>query len=199
MRDDMELVKGDYQALVDEHAPDYPQCVGWRDQATQHEAYRELLSPGVGGCLFTKGNVLDIGCGRAYPLTMRGDAIRSYTGVDFIQYHIDYCLNKYGSLGNTTFICAEAIEWLEQQSEKWDTVIASGVLAHYTGKATRDLLSRMFYVTDPNGYMAFNWNKLTSSLRVNDMHNLLSDIGVERYILRHDYNPHDYTVLCYKD
>jgi SAM-dependent methyltransferase len=196
MRDDMELVKADYEALVNEHAPDYPQCVGWRDQATQHEAYSALLSPTAA---IKRGRVLDIGCGRAYPLTMDYvGPFTSYTGVDFMGYHIDYCKHKYGKLENIKFYEAEAIEWLEHQSDKWDTVIASGVLAHYSAVAVRDLLARMFYVTDVNGYMAFNWNRLTSSLRVPDVLIILNDIGVERYVLRHDYNANDYTVYCYK-
>lgn len=188
----LKQVHEDYEALVTGNAEYNSQREGWSSRGVQWQRIELLASDPNFRSL---GNVLDVGCGRGeFAKSITG--YRTYTGVDFVEDHITYAKSYFP---NTThrFHHAEAGGWLEEQSQKWDTVVASGLLAHHTPKTVRQLLALMWYVTDADGYMAFNINRATTSLRINDIFTILRDIGVDHYIIRHDYDVYDSTVYCY--
>lgn len=195
--DEVELVKGDYEALLQEHIGG-SMSMGWRSVDEQQMRFK-VLREVVDLHMDKLGHVLDVGCGRGEFFNTRGLMARGmnfYTGVDFMEPHVGYAKGKWGKFANTEFVQEDAITWLENAKPVYDTVIASGLFAHYSGATTFKLIERMWHVT--NRCLAFNWSKFTTVLRPSDVLRCFNQLDIDCYVLRHDYHPHDWTVYAYK-
>ncbi len=83
--------------------------------------------------------VLDLGCGGGGILSYLPD-IR-YTGVDLSPRAIASAQKRYGAKGR--FVCADVFDFLRQDGDRYDLVMAIGLLHHLNDGAVNDLFSEL--------------------------------------------------------
>ena len=73
--------------------------------------------------------VLDIGCGFGEISGMLGKICKSVVGIDLDRPKLQHALDHYSS-ENVTFICGDALTFLEENQQHYDVLICSHILEH---------------------------------------------------------------------
>jgi len=131
--------------------------------------------------------VLDIGCGTGYLLDYITKDIE-YHGYDLNQTYIDHAKNKYGERGS--FYCERVRNMELSENEKFDFVIAMGLIHHLNDQESIDLFSLAFNALKKNGKFL-----TLDGVFTNEQSNLA------KYILNNDRGKHvrtekEYIVLA---
>ena len=178
-----------------------PQSLLWKNRGAAHQRFRQFWAE----VDFTGKKVLDIGCGFGEFgkfLLKRYENV-DYTGIDTVSEFIEIAKKEVPS---GKFY----VENFNNLNDQYDVVIASGVLnsnmegqnLEYRKKA----IAKMFSLT--NNVLAFNMlgghpapiNAKTSNIYYSDSLEILEYCMslTRRVILRHHYNPKDFTIFLYK-
>ena len=180
-----------------------PKSLLWKNRGAAHQRFRQFWSE----IDFNNKTVLDIGCGFGELgkfLLKRYEGV-NYTGIDSVNEFIDIAKNQVpgGKFEAKDF---------NNLDYRTDIVIASGVLNSNMGGTLENLefrkkaIAKMFSLT--RSVLAFNMlgghpvpaNDKESNIYYSDSLEILEYCMslTRRVILRHHYNPKDFTIFLYK-
>lgn len=137
----------------------------------------------VNPTITTESKMLDIGCGTGYVLDYISMPI-DYLGYDLDPTYIDYAKQKYKGRG--LFFCERVNEMELKKGEKFDFVLAMGLLHHLDDKESTELFKTAFDVLKKGG------NFLTLDGVYTDEQSQLS-----KYVLKNDRGKHVRTEKAY--
>lgn len=80
-------------------------------------------------CIRPEHSIIDLGCKTGYDSFMLANACRKVVGIDYETQSIDVAKRRY-QRPNLTFIAAEGIAYLTDNTEQFDILILSHVLEH---------------------------------------------------------------------
>jgi len=177
--------------------------VGWGSQRSQERRFQILCSAGKLDGL----SILDFGCGTAalYAfLQDEGVEVGEYTGVDINQQMIDVCRERYPGV---EFICEDVLCESSLVSRRmFDYVMVSGALnltQNGHSEYVRLLLEHLFSLARKglavnflSAYAPF-YEEGEFYMNPAELLPFLFYLS-KKVTLRHDYMPHDFTVMVYR-
>lgn len=180
-----------------------PKSLLWKNRGAAHQRFRQFWSE----IDFNNKTVLDIGCGFGEfgKFILKRYEEVNYTGIDSVNEFIDIAKNQ---VPGGKFSVAD----FNNLDEQYDVVIASGVLNSNVGGQKENLefrkksIKKMFSLS--RSVLAFNMlgghpapeNDKKSNIYYSDSLEILEYCMslTRRVILRHHYNPKDFTLFLYK-
>lgn len=200
--DTTQKIKEGYQEKFQKYGVD-PKSLFWKGKGAAHQRFRQIWAE----IDFTNKSVLDIGCGFGEMgkfLTKRYEGV-NYTGYDIVPEFIEEAKKQ---LPDSHFEVKDLFK--DSIEEKFDVVIASGVLnsnVEDNMQYRKDAIGKMFGYT--NDVFVFNMlgnhpqpenNDTTSNIWYADSMEILEYCLTltRRVVLRHHYNPKDFTIFMYK-
>lgn len=197
-----EKIKEGYQKKFQKYGFD-PRSLYWKGKGAAHQRFRQFWAE----IDFTGKSVLDIGCGFGELgkfLLKRYEGVK-YTGIDITPEFIETAKKE---IPNGSFFVADLFK--DKIEGHYDIVIASGVLnSKIEGnnmEYRKNAIEKMFSLTQD--IFAFNMlgshpqpdNEEGGNVWYADSLKILEYCMslTRRVILRHHYNPKDFTILMYK-
>lgn len=179
-----------------------PKALLWKSKGAAHQRFRQFWAE----IDFDDKKVLDVGCGFGEMgnfLTKRYNNV-IYKGIDYTEEFITNGKKMYPHLD------LEISDFLSRnENEKYDVVVASGILNSNVKnnlEYRKDAIKKLFSFT--NNVLAFNMlgghpapeNDKDSNIWYSDSIEILEYCMslTRRVILRHHYNPKDFTIFMYK-
>lgn len=201
MKDDSSKIKSFYQSKFSKYGVD-PKSLLWQGRGAAHQRFRQFWAE----LDFDNKSILDVGCGFGEMgkfLSKRYSGVK-YTGVDIVP---EFIKEAKKLLPDLEF---REEDFLNNPSDKtYDIVLASGVLnsnvtdnMEYRKKAIKTMFDHADYVCAFNmlGAHPQPENEKNSNVWYADSMEILEYCFslTRRVILRHHYNPTDFTVFLFK-
>jgi SAM-dependent methyltransferase len=199
MDDPVEL----YGGLLDRHGV-APQAVGWGSVESQQQRFRVLMEV-LPASRLDSCRVLDVGCGLGdlYGWLADQGHVVDYTGVDVTPAMVSIAKNRFPE---GRFFCTE-VEALSGLGERFDVAVMSGIFSYMIddpyATMTRCLRSALgvadvvaFNVSSTVGAIPEAWPPNELLADAGEVWRLVAELG-RRFVVRHDYAPHDLTAYLY--
>jgi len=179
-----------------------PRSVQWKSLGASHQRFRQFWSE----IDFNNKSVLDIGCGfgeLARFLLKRYENV-DYTGVDIVPEFVQVAKKKYPS---STFLVRDVLN--DPLEDKFEVVVASGVInsnvennLEYRKESIKTMFgmaSRVFAFNMLGGHPQPETPKDSNVWYADSVEILEYCLTLtRRVILRHHYNPKDFTIFMYQ-
>ena len=180
--------------------------VGWGSKLSQEKRFKVLLEaiPDISN---RRVKLLDLGCGLGflYGYITSHDLNIDYTGIDISPELVESAREHYGDHFEVMDIFDDSdFDYLVKS--KFDWVVASGIFTYYT-QDSYGALGTIVYSMYKIASEGIAFNSLSQYGQVEKgkffAHpSVVTDICRKfspRFVLRHDYMPHDFTVYLFKD
>lgn len=194
-------IKKSYQRKFKTYGLD-PKSLNWKGLGASHQRFRQIWA----GIDFNHKSVLDVGCGfgeLARFLSQRYQAV-SYTGIDLVPEFIEVAKNRFPKY---RFLARDYLE--KPLDEKFDVIVASGTLntnapnnMEYRKKAIQTMfryVKKVLVFNMLGSYPQPKNNPKSNIWHADSLAILKYCLGLTpRVVLRHHYNPKDFTIFMYK-
>ncbi|MEK7188512.1 MAG: class I SAM-dependent methyltransferase [Patescibacteria group bacterium] len=176
--------------------------LNWKRLGASHQRFRQIWA----GIDFNHKSVLDVGCGfgeLARFLPQRYEEV-SYTGIDLVPEFIEVAKSRFPKY---RFLARDYLE--KPLDEKFDVIVASGILntnvsnnMEYRKKAIQTMfryVKGVFVFNMLGGYPQPKNNSKSNIWYADSLEILKYCLSLtRRVVLRHHYNPKDFTIFMYK-
>jgi 2-polyprenyl-3-methyl-5-hydroxy-6-metoxy-1,4-benzoquinol methylase len=189
----------DYYQNLFEHYGLSPRSVGWGTKNGKQSIRFEILC-GIGN--LSNSSMLDVGCGFGdlYGFLKSKKIKLNYHGIDINENLIEMGKKIYPN----AFLEYRDFE-IQKFNKKFDWVLSSGITSHgSTYSHLTNIMKEMFNICKKGFSMNFvsnNVNYKSNDLFYSSPEKIISIVKKfsNRYVLRHDYMPYEFTLYVYKN